>query len=315
MKNILVLMDLREDLRQELENTAPGNFFSYTSDSRATEEQFRDAEIILAAGGRPPDGLKACKKLKYIALRSVGYEQYLTPGLLPRKTVLTNAKGVYSKAVAEHGLALTLSLEKNLPYYRDNQNQGLWRAEGRTSSIADSTVLVVGLGDIGNYYAKLAKALGAYVIGVKRTPGTKPDTVDELITQDRLKETVGRADVIFNVLPGGPETYHLYDEELFSRMKSTALFINCGRGSSVDTQALCATLEGGGLRAAACDVFETEPLPPDSKLWKIRNLVITPHRAGFLLLPGTEEALVRLLAENLNAWIEGRELKNVVHRA
>ncbi len=314
MKNVLVLMDLKKEFRELLESAAPGCSFTYTSEAAATEEMFRDAEIILGAVGTPHKWLKACRRLEYIGIRAAGFEKYLVPGVLQDGVVLTNAKGVYTKPVAEHALALTLSLEKNLQYYRDNQNKAYWHSEGNTSSIADSTVLVVGLGDIGNYFARMVKALGSHVIGIKRTPGAKPEYIDELYTQDQLKTVIGKADVILNMLPGGPETYHLYDHELFGLMKDSALFINCGRGSSVDTDALCDALENGVIRAAACDVFETEPLPEESRAWKVRNLVITPHRAGFLLLPGTEETLVRLLADNLKAWVEGGELKNVIPR-
>ena len=307
MKKVLVLMNLKDELREILESAVSGCEFTYAADEEVTNEMFREAEIILGAGGLVPAGLKECRKLEYIAIRSAGYDQYLAPGTLPEGVVMTNARGVYSKPVAEHALALTLSLEKNLQYYRDNQNKAYWHSEGNTSSIADSKVL-----EIGKYYARLAKALGAYVIGVKRTPGEKPYFVDELYTQNELTDVIGDADVIFNSMPGGKETHHLYNAELFAMMKNSALFINCGRGETVDTDALCDALESGRIRAAACDVFETEPLPADSRAWRIRNLVITPHRAGFLLLPGTDKVLVQLLAENLKAWMEGTTLKNMV---
>lgn len=315
MKKILVLMELNEELRRLLESAAPDCDFTYAADDRATDEMFEDAEIILGTGGTVPRGLKACRKLKYIATRAAGFDQYLVPGVLPEDVVLTNAAGVYSKPVAEHALALTLSLQKNLPFYRDNQNSAIWRSEGSTSSLEDGTVLVVGLGEIGKYYARLVKALGAYVIGVKRTEDARPDFVDEQYTREKLGKVVGRADIVFNSLPATSDTYHLYDAEMFSRMKRTAIFINCGRGSTVDTDAMCDALENEVIRSAACDVFEVEPLPAESRAWKVRNLLITPHRAGYLLLPGTDKALVKLLAENLRAWQKGEKLKNVVDQA
>lgn len=312
MKKILVLTKFRDELKKELEAVAPDCDFTYTSDEEATDEMFEDAEVILSAGGSVPKGIKACKRLKYIAVRAAGYEKYLVPGALPDGVVVTNARGVYSKPVAEHGLALTLSLQKNLHCYRDNQNACLWHSEGNTTSMVNAVVLVVGLGEVGAYYARLAKTLGSYVIGVKRSLGSKPEYVDELYTQNELESIISRADIVFSALPATDETWHIYDAAMFAKMKSSAIFINCGRGLSVDTEALCDALERGVIRSAACDVFEKEPLPEDSRAWKVRNLVITPHRAGYLLLEGTDRALAELLAKNLKAWLAGEKLINMI---
>lgn len=314
MKDILCVLPLDSHHYAIIEEAAGDNRLVFADQNEVTVEQIESAHIILG-NVVPYSKYHAPDKLEYLALQSAGADMYLQPGILSEKTVITNATGVYSKPVAEHGLAMTLMLQKNLHLYRDFQHSREWRPAGETSSIADSVVLVVGLGNIGLYYARLVKALGAYVIGVKRRAGDCPEYVNELYTTDKLNDVIGRADVIFSVLPGTKATYHLYNGEMFSRMKPAAIFINCGRGASVDTEALCDALESGTIRAAGCDVFETEPLPAGHRAWSLPNLEITPHRAGFFDLPGTLDDLVALSAENLKAYLSGGELKNIVDRA
>ena len=315
MNKVLVVLPIEEKHHTLVEEGVEGCEFNYVNQDEVTEEQIAEADIILG-NVHPPRKINGSEKLKFLALESAGADAFIKPGLLAPGTVMTNATGVYSKPVAEHGLAMTLSLMKNLPLCRDFQAEGRWygvyQGEMPVSSPEGAVVLVIGLGDIGLYYAKLMKALGAYIIGVKRRPSECPECVDELYTTDKLDEVIGRADVIFSVLPGTKATYHMFDKEFFSKMKKDAMFINCGRGSSVDIDALCDVLDAGQIRCAGCDVFEVEPLPQDHRAWKNKKLLITPHRAGFYDLPGTLEALCRLSNKNLKAWLSGGELTNVV---
>ena len=245
-------------------------------------------------------------------LNSAGAEQYVRPGVLAPKTKLTNSTGAYSKAVAEHGAAMLFMMQKKLYLYRDAQKRHEWADFGTVTSITDATVLVVGLGDIGRHFAGIVKALGAHVIGVKRRPGEKPDCVDELYTMEMLDEVLPRADVVFSVLPGTPAATHLYTAERFELMKPDAIFINCGRGAAVENSVLYDALKNGRIASAAIDVSEVEPLPPDSPLWTLDNLMITPHVSGYYHLPHTLECIVDIAAENLARFMRGEELINVV---
>ena len=315
MKKVLVVLPIEERHHAVIEEGMEGCEFTYADQRNVSEEHLKNADIILG-NVLPPQKLMQAEKLEFLALESAGADAFVKPGVLPHELVMTNATGVYSKPVAEHGLAMTLALMKNLPMYRDLQSRCIWKGADQglipVSSPVGCTVLVVGLGDIGLYYARLMKALGAYIIGVKRRESECPECVDELYTTDRIDEVIGRADVIFSVLPGTKATYHFYDGARFAKMKPSAFFLNCGRGASVDTEALCSALENGVIAAAACDVFETEPLPADHRAWKIPNLLITPHRAGFYDLPGTLDHLAALSARNLKAWLTGGDLTNVV---
>lgn len=312
MKKILVVLPVEQRHKNKLEAAAPGCEFLYVPEPEVTAAQVSEAEAVV--GNIAPELISGAGKLEFFQLNTAGAGIYLKPGVLREDVLFCNATGAYSKAVAEHGLALTLALQKKLPLYRDGQRAHVWRDRGAVTSISDATVLVVGLGDIGLYYARLVKALGATVVGLKRRPGEKPEGVDELYTTDRLDELLPRADVIFSVLPGTPATTHLYTPERFARMKRSAIFINCGRGSAVAPDALRQALEEGLIAAAAIDVTEVEPLPPDSPLWALENLLLTPHVAGDNHLPETFERIVDIAAKNLALWLAGKEPTTIVDR-
>lgn len=310
MKNVLVLMPVEARHKEKLEAAGAGCRFTYSRPEQVSAEAIRSANIIL---GQPQaEMIGASEKLEWLQLESAGADAYVKSGVLNEKTVLTNATGAYSKAVAEHAFALTLMLQKKLYLYRDDQNKAVWSDRGTVSSLSDCTVAVVGLGDIGQHYARLVKAMGARVIGVKRRSGTCPDCVDELVMTQDLDTVLPRADVILSILPNTAATRYIYTPESFDLMKDSVLFINCGRGNAVASDVLYQALSEHKIAAAAVDVTEVEPLPADSPLWQLGNLVITPHISGGFHLPETFERIVDIAAENLRAFLDGRELRNVV---
>ena len=310
MKTVLCLLPVEDRHKEKLEKAGEGCRFVYVPDDKVTPEQIADAEIIL--GSPAPELINASDKLELLQLNIAGADRYVKPGVLSEKTKLTNSTGAYSKAVAEHAAALMLMLQKKLHLYRNAQLRHEWSDYGTVCSVSDSTVVVVGLGDIGRHFAGIVKSLGGYVIGVKRRASAKPDCVDELYTMENLDEVLPRADVVFSVLPGTPATYHLYTADRFKLMKSSSIFINCGRGVAVESSVLQSALENNEIAAAAIDVCEFEPLPSDSPLWSLENLVITPHVSGFYHLPYTFERVVDIACENLQRYTHGEELINIV---
>lgn len=310
MKNVLVAMPVEARHKEKLEAAGAGCAFVYTSPEAVTAEQIAAADVVI--GNVPAKLIGASERLELLQLNSAGTDEYIKPGVLAEKTALTNATGAYGKAVSEHAFAMTLMLIKKLHLYRDAQLRADWTDEGLVSSISDATVLVVGLGDIGLRYARMAKALGAYTIGVKRRGGDCPEGVDELCLTDELDKVLPRADVIASFLPGTGGTHHMYTIERFRAMKPGAVFINCGRGGAVASGTLYQALSEGEIAAAAVDVTEIEPLPADSPLWGLKNLVITPHISGGFHLPDTFEGIVDIAAENLSSYLEGRPLRNIV---
>ncbi len=181
-------------------------------------------------------------------------------------------------------LGLTFDLIRRLNQYHANQAEHVWKAMGNIISVEGSTILVLGLGDIGGDYARKVHALGAHVIGVRRTNRNKPDYLDEQHTMDDLDTLLGRADIVAMVLPGGSATNHIMDERRLRLMKKGAYLINVGRGNAIDPDGLYKVLKDGHLGGCGLDVTEPEPLPADSPLWELENLVITPHVAGNFFL-------------------------------
>lgn len=268
------------------------------------------AQVIL--GNVPAGWLGASCALLWLQTNSAGVEAYLQPGVLGEGTRLTNATGAYGLAIAEHMLALTLELFKKLQLYRDAQKEGAWRSLGEVRSLWGATVLVLGMGDIGGEFGKRCKALGARVIGVRRTPRACPDYADEVHTLEDLDSLLPRADVVAVTLPGTPATRGLLGRERLARMKEGAVLLNVGRGCIVDTEALCDALEAGHLGGAGLDVTDPEPLPPDHRLWRIPTAVVTPHISGFYHLRQTHENIVDICVENVKRFQAGVPLRNQV---
>lgn len=310
-KKVLVALPIDEAQQNFLKSCAPDYDFTFTSIPNATEEMIADANIII--GNVMPERMHTAKKLEWLQLNSAGADPYCVPGFLSPNTILTTANGAYGKTVSEHMLAMLLCLQRKLHLYRDGQAQHSWDNHGAVTSISDATVLVVGIGDIGRRFAKLVHALGAYVIGVKRTPGSCPEYVDEPHLMKDLKDLLPHADVVISFLPSTKETKGLFTKELFHLMKPTAIFLNGGRGDAVCTEDLCDVLEEGHLAAVGLDVTDPEPLPKDHRLWTYPNAFITPHVSGFFYLRETLDRVVSICGENLKRYAKGDQLKNIMN--
>lgn len=268
------------------------------------------ADIIL--GNLPPEYLHGSEKLLWLQTNSAGVEPYIVPGVLAEHTMLTNATGAYGLAISEHMLGMLLEIMKKLELYRDEQQRENWQSRGAVSSVYGSTVLVLGMGDIGGEFGMRCKALGAKVLGVRRKNAEKPEYADEVHLIEDLDELLPRADVVAVTLPGTAATKGLIGRERIAKMKDGAVLLNVGRGYIVDTDALCDALESGKLSGAGLDVTEPEPLPRGHRLWKIPTAVVTPHISGFYHLKETHERIVRIFAENLERFRKGEPLKNQV---
>ena len=305
--NILVTIELLPEHRGWLEAAAPGENFRYKTD--AVREDVEWADVLL--GNVMPNLLSPTDKLRWMQTGSAGVDAYLH-GCLPEDCILTNATGAYGLAIAEYMIAAWLMLMKKLHGYRDNQTAHDWRDLGPVTSAWNSTVLVLGLGDIGGECAMRAQALGAKVIGLRRTGTDKPGFVDELIHPEQLDATLPLADCVAVSLPGTAATKNLIDKDKLSKMKDGAILLNVGRGSIVDSDALVDALRSGKLSGAALDVTEPEPLPAGHPLWAEPNAIITPHISGGFHLKETHDRIIRIMAENLAAFCAGKPLKNVV---
>ena len=305
---IAVPMYVRNKDKEVLEAAAPGAEFVYGKDTEALQ----GAEVII--GNVSPKKLAGLTSLKWLQLNSAGADAYCWPGILAPQVQLTNSTGAYGQALSEHMLALLLSLQKKLYLYQRNQLQHQWKDEGEVTSLEGATVVIVGFGDIGRAFGRLCRLLGSHVIGIRRHRGAVPPEADEMGTLEELPRFLAQADVVASVLPGTPETTHLYDGELFQAMKPGAFFLNCGRGNAVVQEDLRQALLEGHLAGAALDVTDPEPLPEDSPLWDAPNLLITPHISGEHHLAQTWDKAAAIAARNLEHYLAGEPLENVVDR-
>ena len=249
--------------------------------------------------------------LKWIQSASAGVDRLLFPDLAASHVVLTNARGIYEEAMAEYVLGLMLVMAKGLRGVLERQGRAEWEHR-QTERLERKRALVVGTGPIGRAIARDCRALRMSVRGVART--THPGDADmvEIFGVERLTDAVATADYVVNALPATEETRHVFDREVFAAMSPSARFVNVGRGSTVDEEALITALRSGGIAGAALDVFEDEPLPRDSPLWSLPNVIVSPHMGGDAA--GWREAAVELFVRNLERYLTGRPLLNVVDK-
>lgn len=307
---IAVLFPVTEAHRRVLSEAAPGAEFFFGA---PPEEELPALDAVL--GNPPASMLPRLSGLRLLQLCSAGVGgAYLTENALPDGCALCNASGAYGPGIAEHMLGMALSLVKRLHQYRDSQRAREWADHGEVASILGSRTLVVGLGDIGTEFGRRMAALGSSVSGVKRTPGQKPDWLTELGTLEDLDRLLPDADFVFLSLPDTPATRGLFDRERIGRMKKGAVLLNAGRGTAVDTEALCDAAESGALRGACLDVTDPEPLPPGHRMWEIENILITPHVSGGFHLPYTHDRIVEICAGNLRRLAAGEPLCSLVNR-
>ncbi|MFR7484751.1 MAG: D-2-hydroxyacid dehydrogenase [Acutalibacter sp.] len=322
-KRALVTIPTGERHRNLLQQAAPGWEFRFRgtdtlvcapqealSGQPVTQEDVDWAQVIL--GNVPAAMLHGSPALEWLQTNSAGVEAYIQPGVLAEDTLLTNATGAYGLAIAEHMLGMLLELFKKLELYRDAQKSGAWQSQGAVKAVYGSTVLVLGMGDIGGEFAARCKALGAKVIGVRRSPRPCPEYADEVHLLEDLDSLLPQADVVAVTLPGTDATRGLMSRERLAKMKEGAVLLNVGRGFIVDTEALCDALERGHLSGAGVDVTDPEPLPPTHRLWNIPTAVVTPHISGFYHLRETHERIVGIFLENLRHFQAGEPLRNLV---
>ena len=304
---ILNLLPVKEEEKGEFEAIAPNAVHVYAGRRTVTPEQLAQATILF--GWPRPKDMKNARSLQWFQTMWAGTEEY--EGMLPQGVLFTCSAGTNSRSVAEHMLASLLAVCRRLPTYRDSQRAHKWEDEGAMKTILGGTVLVLGAGHVGSDFAAMCRSLGAKTVGFKRTVRGSVPGFDQVYTMEELDRWLPQADVVAMTLPHSPETAGLMDERRLRLMKADAVLLNAGRGSALDQQALAKVMGEGHLWGAALDVAEPEPLPQDSPLWDIPNLLITPHVAGGMRLEITRRACIKLAQDNLRRYLAGEPLVNV----
>lgn len=264
--------------------------------------------------GFPPVSVDVIAKsptLRLLHVPSTGVDRFVTPEMRASKIILTNSRGVHAKPVAEHAVALMLALAYNLPQFGRNQAQRVWK-EIEIGRLEGKTAGLLGLGAIGEEIARKCKAFDMRVIGTRRDATEIPPNVDEVFAPEGTNEVLHQADFVLCSLPLTHETSHFMDYGRFCAMKSDAFFVNVGRGPVVLEEDLIRALQQGQIKGAGLDVFEIEPLSKESPLWKMENVIVTPHAAGNSR--ANRQRVLDILVENLRRLQAGQQLVNVVDK-
>ena len=306
-KVILVSNGLHDSLAQ-LQAAAPGVRFVEMSAATARDIAAADATFGVCS----EDVLAKATRLAWIQWLGAGVEGCVHQPLLhQRQPLVTNMQRVMGPSIAEHVLAMMLALSRHLSYFMREQQQAQWMHDTpQLANLEGKTVLVVGLGGIGTEVARRAHALGMRVIATRASGREGPDFVSYVGLPDELQKLTKDADFIVNCTPLTPETTAIFNREFFAAMKPSAYFLSVGRGRSTVTADLIAALSSGRIAGAGLDVVDPEPLPPDNPLWKLSNVIITPHVSAHTEL--SREQRDALLRENLRRYVAGDPMLAVV---
>jgi phosphoglycerate dehydrogenase-like enzyme len=285
-------------------------------DAESLTARIGEADVLVVSGLWDNRLLDRATRLRFIQSIGAGTDQFPRDELNRRGIRLASARGVNARAVAEHAMALMLALSRRLPEARDNQTKRAWRGmigdlAGREDELAGKTLMIVGLGDIGGRLARLAKAFDMRVIGLRRDPALGHGAADAVHRMSDLLRLLPEADVVALTCPLTPETEKLIDGAALARMKPSAYLVNIARGRVVDEAALIGALTARHIAGAALDVTVEEPLAPQSPLWGMEHVLITPHTAGETRR--YEDNVIEILRDNLDRlWRGEAALRNQI---
>jgi phosphoglycerate dehydrogenase-like enzyme len=262
------------------------------------------------------DVFASASRLRWVQSPAVGVGSLMFPELLASPVVLTSARGIRARSIAEHVLGVTIALARRIPATLRAQAEHRWaqeELETETCTLHGQRMGIVGLGAIGVEIVKIAAPFGFRISAIRRRAGqSPPDGVEAVWPPDRLPDLLAQSDVVVLAAPHTPETKRLIGRAQIDRMKRGALLVNIARGKLMDDEAVIEALRDGRLGGAALDVFSQEPLEPSSPYWDLPNVIITPHTSGAMKDYWTP--LVALFADNLRRFEKGEPLLNVVDK-
>ncbi len=275
------------------------------------KKELGDTDILFPTVGIPQT--VQSPTVKWIHVASAGVDR-LSQELKDSSVIITNSSGVHPIPISEHVLGFMLMFARQLNiFYRTQVKDKKWiKNEPEVFELHGKTVIIVGLGRIGSRVAMLAKAFGMKVLAVSRSTYKKSEFVHKSYKYKDLETILKEADFVVDALPATHETAGMFDKKLFSKMKKSAYFINIGRGKTVNEKDLIEALKWGKIAGAGLDVFEMEPLPANSPLWKLDNVILTPHVSGHT--PHYMDRVVDIFYENLRQFLAKKRLPNQIDK-
>ena len=322
--NVLVTTPIGDELLQQITNVSPRIRLSNVSELTRAEQRgdfarkneldalLAEAEVIYGLR-LPKSVIDRAPKLKWIQVMSAGVDRFLDDEFRKSSVIITNVSGIHATPIGEIVLGLMLMFTKQAPLCFQLKQEKRWR-RFMPKVLRSKTVGIVGLGNIGREVARLAKAFGMRVVATRRSVKrvARAKYVDILLPREQLLRLLSESDFVVLSLPFTSETNKLIGEKEIRTMKPTAYLINIARGNIVDEEVLIRALDEHWIAGAGLDVFATEPLPPDSRLWEFPNVIFSPHIAG-----GMEDYNIRtteLFCENLRRYLSGKNLFNVIDK-
>lgn len=288
----------------------------YDVKSSEIPAEHHDAEVLITWSNSPENlrhARNSLSKLRWIQSLAAGPNDVLGAGFDPSSVAIATGSGLHDRTVAEHALGLLLLAARRFDEMRDYQLQGKWpghlggpqpdRPKDRFTSLRDARVLVWGYGNIAKTLVPSLTLLGAKVKGIARSAGVREGI--QVYDESSLPELLPETDALVMILPGSDSTYHALNAERIAKLPAHAWVVNVGRGTAIDEDALADALDNSRIGGAALDVFEKEPLPEGSRLWKAKNCFVSPHAAG-----GRPQGAEALIVDNLRRLLAGQTLRN-----
>ena len=317
MTNILILAEVHEAMkgryRAMLLERFPQLTINVVGHHNDVGPYIADTDVLLCFSPPMADHVvRDAPKLKWIQALGTGVDNIVDLPSLGSDVVVTNVRGIHGAPVSEAAIAYMLSLARSLPQSALAQTRNAW--ERWPSELLDNkTVGIYGVGLIAEYLAPICKAFGMKTVGFSGTPRPAPG-FDRMVARAELVKTAPELDFLVALAPLTPETRNVIGEKVFAAMKPSAFLVNVARGGVVDEKALVEALESGRISGAALDVFSQEPLPPNSPLWKTKNLTIFPHMGGYS--EGYEDRAMPTIAGNMECYLSGdfKKMTNIVRK-
>lgn len=308
--NLLIYPALSPDELAQVQAVSDGVEIVNARSEAEALDAIPDAEAMY--GNLTPGLLAKAAKLKWLQTPIAGLENYMFPELADSPVVLSNMAKIYNDMIADHAMTYILMFARGFHLYMRRQLAGVWEKGTPVRHLADCTLGVIGLGGIGTDLAARGKGHQMRVIAIDARPGAKPDFVDELWPADRLDDLLAQADFVVSCVPQTPATIGLIGAREIGLMKPSAYLINISRGVVVKLDALVEALQAGRIAGAGLDVYEIEPLPADHPLWRMENVILTPHVAADN--PHVAQRRIDTLTANLRRYLAGESLRNVVDK-
>jgi D-2-hydroxyacid dehydrogenase (NADP+) len=313
MTKVLIVDVHAEMYRDALREKFPALQFQLFHNKSEVTGDLSDIDVMMMFGIEVQDSMPAgAPRLQWIQSLATGVDHFLRCPSLKPNVLITSGRGIHGPPMREQVVYMMMAVSRDAVRAVGDQKAHFWERR-LWSTLHGKTAAIAGTGVVGSAIGELLKALGMHVIGVTRTP-RQTAGFDEMIATGRILEAVRRADYVINMLPASADNIGLFDATIFGAMKATAYYISAGRGQTVDEAALLAALRERRIAGAALEVFQTEPLPPDSPFWDLPNVFITPHIGGYVI--EYEDFIMPLIVGNMQLFLAGRqgEMRNIVAR-